>query len=153
VAHTRGRWRWQPLGLVSLFAAIVETLIALSIAYVAVEEHFHFRRTRRADRMGAHRHRCFAFGLLHGIGFASVLGEIGLFAGAFLHRLDLALTLASNSGKLAVIHGSRFLLLRRIRLGERRNLPEFCRIPDRWPPNCAQWAVVGANREDISNER
>jgi hypothetical protein len=67
-------------GLVIIRLALVEALIALSIVFVAVE-------TVRAQRgeAGITAHWpwlvAFAFGLLHGLGFASALGEIGLPAG------------------------------------------------------------------------
>jgi hypothetical protein len=59
-------------GLISVSPRIVEPLIALSIAYVAVENltTTHLRRSRVAI--------VFAFGLLHGMGFAGVLKELGL---------------------------------------------------------------------------
>ena len=60
------------LGLISLPSALVEPLIALSIVYVAIENLFHedLGRTRLAV--------VFAFGLLHGLGFATMLVEFGL---------------------------------------------------------------------------
>lgn len=60
------------LGYVSIHASIVEPLIAASIVYVAVENIF---------SRGINPWRTwvvFAFGLLHGLGFASVLGDVGL---------------------------------------------------------------------------
>ncbi len=60
------------LGLVSVNPAVVEPLIAASIVFVAVENIF-------ARRLHLWRPLViFAFGLLHGLGFASVLGEFGL---------------------------------------------------------------------------
>jgi hypothetical protein len=59
-------------GLVEINPSIVEPLIAASIVYVAVEN---------VLRQGLNRFRpvvIFGFGLLHGLGFASVLGEFGL---------------------------------------------------------------------------
>ncbi len=84
------------LEIFSLPAAVVEPLIALSIAYVAVENIF---------RPELHRSRLwlvFGFGLLHGLGFASVLAEFGM------PRDDFALALLSFNigiefGQLAVI--------------------------------------------------
>jgi hypothetical protein len=60
------------LGFISLPLALVEPLIALSIAYIAIENLFHenLGRTRLAV--------VFAFGLLHGLGFAAMLVEFGL---------------------------------------------------------------------------
>jgi hypothetical protein len=59
------------LGIVRLSPRIVEPAIALSIAYVAVEN--------LVVREPKHRWLLtFGFGLVHGFGFASVLAEIGL---------------------------------------------------------------------------
>lgn len=60
------------LALVSLPSALVESVIALSIAYVAFENLFpRFALSRRWTLS-------FAFGLVHGFGFSSVLQESGL---------------------------------------------------------------------------
>jgi hydrogenase/urease accessory protein HupE len=65
------------LGLVHVPPAPVEAVIALSIAFVAVE----ILRSR-AGRPGLAARSpwivAFAFGLLHGFGFAGALGEVGL---------------------------------------------------------------------------
>jgi hydrogenase/urease accessory protein HupE len=60
------------LGLVSLPSALVESVIALSIAYVAFENLFPRCALSRRWMIS------FAFGLIHGFGFSSVLQEIGL---------------------------------------------------------------------------
>ncbi len=59
-------------GVVRLPPSLVEPLIALSIAYVAIENLFtsELKPWRPAV--------VFVFGLLHGLGFAGVLGELGL---------------------------------------------------------------------------
>lgn len=59
------------LGWVSLPAALVEAIIALSVLVLAVNNIRPFLPTSRW-------HYAFLFGLLHGFGFASVLGELGL---------------------------------------------------------------------------
>ena len=60
------------LGMVNLPSALVEAVIALSIAYVAFENLFpRFAISRRWTIS-------FLFGLMHGFGFSSVLQEIGL---------------------------------------------------------------------------
>jgi hydrogenase/urease accessory protein HupE len=58
--------------VVSLSAALVEPLIALSIVYVAVENVLTGRLTPWRPAV------VFGFGLLHGLGFAGVLRELGL---------------------------------------------------------------------------
>jgi hypothetical protein len=84
------------LGIVSLSPAIVEPLIALSIAYVAVENLF---TAELSPWRGA---LVFVFGLLHGLGFAGVLGELGMPAGQFTVAL-VAFNVGVELGQLAVI--------------------------------------------------
>jgi hypothetical protein len=59
-------------GLVALSPQVIEPLIALSIAYVAVENLFMGQLNRFRLTV------IFVFGLLHGLGFASMLIEFGL---------------------------------------------------------------------------
>ena len=59
------------LGLVHLSPALVEPAIALSIVYVGIEN---FWRPRPARRVAV----TFLLGLVHGFGFAGLLGELGL---------------------------------------------------------------------------
>lgn len=71
------------LGVFSLPLSIVEPLIALSIALVAFENII-------TDRIHPWRPiLVFLFGLLHGLGFAGVLGDIGLPQGDFIWALIL----------------------------------------------------------------
>lgn len=83
-------------GIVSLPARIVEPLIALSIAYVAVENLF--TRDLKPWRVAL----VFTFGLLHGLGFAGVLRELGLPREEFLTAL-LTFNLGVEGGQLTVI--------------------------------------------------
>ena len=69
------------LEFVSLPAAPVEALIALSIAWVAAEN---LARVRPMSRRWV---VAFAFGLIHGFGFASVLRDIGLPSRSLLSSL------------------------------------------------------------------
>ena len=108
--------RWRPLlGQVTLFTLahtttlmlastghivvspnLVEPLIAASIIYVAFEN-------LRSERLHAGRLLViFAFGLLHGLGFASVLGDIGLADGQFMIRL-IGFNIGVELGQLAVL--------------------------------------------------
>jgi hypothetical protein len=84
------------LGVVSLPSSIVEPLIALSIAYVAVENLF---TTELSPWRGT---LVFVFGLLHGLGFAGVLSELGMPAGQFPVAL-IAFNVGVELGQLAVI--------------------------------------------------
>lgn len=83
------------LGLVALPVRVVEPAIALSIAYVAIENLLN----------PAPRHRwlvTFGFGLVHGFGFASVLKEIGLPDKGLVLSL-LSFNLGVEVGQLAVV--------------------------------------------------
>lgn len=83
-------------GIVSLPSSVVEPLIALSIVYVAVENVF-------TAKLHAWRPVVvFCFGLLHGMGFAGVLSEIGLPRSEFVPAL-LSFNLGVECGQLAVI--------------------------------------------------
>ncbi len=84
------------LGIVAVPAAIVEPLIAASIIFVAVENIFTTGLSRSRPFV------VFGFGLLHGLGFASVLGEIGLPREAFVPAL-VGFNLGVELGQLAVI--------------------------------------------------
>ena len=84
------------LGIVSLPSSIVEPLIAFSIAYVAVENLF---TTELSPWRGA---LVFLFGLLHGLGFAGVLGELGMPRGQFGLAL-VSFNVGVELGQLSVI--------------------------------------------------
>ncbi len=83
-------------GVVSLPASIVEPLIALSIVYVAIENVI-------SDKLGRFRVALvFAFGLLHGLGFAGVLHELGLPKSQVFPAL-LSFNVGVELGQLTVI--------------------------------------------------
>ncbi len=84
---------------------IVEAIIAASIVYVAVENILGGRK----DRIGWNRIAVvFGFGLLHGLGFASVLSEFGL-GNHFVASL-ISFNIGVELGQLSVI-AVAFLLL------------------------------------------
>jgi HupE / UreJ protein len=87
------------LGIVSIPASIVEPLIAASIVYVAVENIF---GGKDAGASWSRIAVVFAFGLLHGLGFASVLGDVGLPEGRFAVAL-IGFNIGVELGQLAVI--------------------------------------------------
>jgi hypothetical protein len=83
------------LGIVALPSRLVESIIAASIVYVAAENLW-----RGAD--ASHRWRItFAFGLVHGFGFATVLRELGLPAEGLARSL-LAFNLGVEIGQIAI---------------------------------------------------
>lgn len=67
------------LGVWAPSPAIVEPAIALSIAYVGVENFWRLKKSPNADDHARGRWKItFPFGLVHGFGFAGALQEIGL---------------------------------------------------------------------------
>lgn len=95
VAHT-ATLALSTLGVVRLPPSVVEPLIALSIAYVAVENTI--SSTLRPWRIAL----VFGFGLLHGLGFAGALGALVLPRGELLAGL-LAFNAGVELGQLAVL--------------------------------------------------
>jgi hypothetical protein len=95
VAHT-ATLALSTQGVVELPSRIVETLIALSIVYVGVEN------LARAELRWFRLLLVFAFGLLHGLGFAGVLRGLGWPEGRKLTAL-LAFNAGVELGQLAVI--------------------------------------------------
>ncbi len=114
------------LKLIPVAAAPVEAVIALSIVYVAVEL-LNARRGAIGIAQRAPWLIAFAFGLLHGFGFAGALAETGLPA----DNIPLALLLFNigiEVGQLAFVATVLALLA----LGRR------------YTPSGAQWVVRGA---------
>jgi len=83
-------------GIVSLPARVVEPMIALSIAYVAIEN------LVTSDVKPWRLALVFSFGLLHGMGFAGVLRELGLPRSQFLTAL-LTFNAGVEAGQLTVV--------------------------------------------------
>lgn len=90
-------------GVVSLPASIVEPLIALSIVYVA------FENLVASELTPCRLALVFAFGLLHGLGFAGVLRELALPRGAFVTGL-VTFNLGVEAGQVTVIAGATLLV-------------------------------------------
>lgn len=108
------------LGIVSVSPSIVEPLIALSIVYVAVENLFRHRLSSARIAL------VFGFGLLHGLGFAGVLSEIGLDPTSFIPSL-IAFNIGVELGQLTVI-ALMFALLG-YWLGKTEHWERWVRIP------------------------
>ncbi len=83
------------LGIVSVPGWIIEPLIALSIAFVAIEA--------LTQRLAAHRWKiALGFGLVHGFGFANALTELKLDTGAMIQALA-GYNLGVELGQLAIV--------------------------------------------------
>ena len=83
-------------GVVKIPASIVEPLIATSIVYVGVENIIGRRNLKGRTAF------VFGLGLLHGLGFASVLGDYGIASGRFVQAL-IGFNIGVELGQLAVI--------------------------------------------------
>jgi hypothetical protein len=83
-------------GLIGAPPSVVEPLIAVSIAYVAIEN------IALAELKPWRVALVFAFGLLHGMGFAGVLSELGLPRGEFVTAL-VTFNAGVEAGQLLVI--------------------------------------------------
>ena len=82
--------------VITLPASIVEPLIALSIAYIGIENIFaHKLKNSRLVLV-------FAFGLLHGLGFASVLADFGMPESAYATAL-IGFNLGVEIGQLVIL--------------------------------------------------
>lgn len=109
------------LGYVNIPGSIVEPIIAASIVYVAVENIV-------SDKL--HRWRpavIFVFGLLHGLGFASVLGEFGLPEGQFIPAL-IGFNIGVEIGQLTVIAMAFALVLLARRVDEGDTHPKIGQV-------------------------
>ena len=91
------------LKIIVIPAIIVEPIIALSICFIAIENLFteNIRRTRP--------YIIFIFGLLHGLGFAGVLNEIGVSANLFISSL-VSFNVGVELGQISVIILSYLLI-------------------------------------------
>jgi hypothetical protein len=90
-------------GYIKPLPAVVEPIIALSIFFVAAENIL--VRELRPSRLAV----VFAFGLIHGMGFAGVLSELGLPPSDYLVAL-LSFNVGVELGQIAVILLAYFLL-------------------------------------------
>jgi len=90
-------------GIFDLSAQIVQPLIALSIVYVGIENIFN--RGLKKSRLVL----VFAFGLLHGIGFATMLADFGMPDGAFATGL-ISFNIGVELGQLSILLGAYLLI-------------------------------------------
>jgi len=91
------------LNIITIPAIIVEPIIALSIFFIAIENLFteNIRSTRP--------YIVFIFGLLHGLGFAGVLNEIGISTDLFVLSL-ISFNIGVELGQISVIIFSYVLI-------------------------------------------
>lgn len=104
------------LGLVTVPGSVVEPLIAASIVFVGLEN------LRGRGNVKVRTSLVFAFGLLHGLGFASVLGEFGISASSFIAAL-LGFNVGVEIAQLALILAALALIWAATRLSARAPLP------------------------------
>jgi len=90
-------------GIISLPASIVEPLIALSIVYIGIENVVS-KRLKNSRLL-----LVFLFGLLHGLGFASVLADFGLPNNDFVTAL-ISFNIGVELGQLVIILGAFILV-------------------------------------------
>jgi hypothetical protein len=102
------------LGYVRIPGSIVEPLIAASIVFVAVENIWAHGISKWRPVV------VFGFGLLHGLGFASVLGEFGLPEGTFIPAL-IGFNVGVELGQLAVIVVMFLCIWQAVRVDRGRN--------------------------------
>ncbi len=91
--------------LINIAPGITEPLISLSIVYVALENIF--SPTLKPSRYGV----VFIFGLIHGLGFAGVLGSIGLPQNAYIVSL-IMFNVGIELGQITIIVLAYLLLAR-----------------------------------------
>ncbi len=90
-------------GVISIPSSIVEPLIALSIAYIGLENIL--SKKLKNSRLLI----VFLFGLIHGLGFASVLSDFGMPANAFMTAL-ISFNIGVELGQLAILIGIWLLI-------------------------------------------
>ncbi len=103
------------IGTIDVSAKIVEPLIAFSIAYVAIENLMTHQSIKRKSII------VFLFGLIHGLGFASMLKEFKMAPDSFTTTLigfNVGVELAQLLIVLGVVSG--LLILRRLKLNYRQ---------------------------------
>ncbi len=101
VAHT-ATLGLAAAGVISPSAAVVEPLIAFTIAFVAIENLVFKDMTKWRPLV------VFGFGLIHGLGFAGFFGELGLPPGQFWSAL-IGFNVGVEIGQLSVVLAAALL--------------------------------------------
>ncbi|MBF0265628.1 MAG: HupE/UreJ family protein [Gammaproteobacteria bacterium] len=109
-------------GIIQLSSSIVEPLIALSIAFIAIENILKVKRDYVSSKENIFRMLIiFSFGLLHGMGFATMLKEFGLPNHAFYTAL-FSFNIGVEIAQLSVIIFSYMIFIKMVKtLTERSN--------------------------------
>ena len=84
------------LNIIQISNSIVEPIIALSITYVAIENIFFTQLTKWRPAV------VFLFGLLHGLGFAGILNEIGVPESYFIASL-ISFNIGVELGQIGIL--------------------------------------------------
>jgi len=102
-------------GVVEVSARIVEPLIAFSIAYVAIENLLVKQSIIRKSVV------VFLFGLIHGLGFATMLKEFEMLPDSFLTTL-IGFNVGVELAQVVIVLGvvGVLLILRRLKLNYRQ---------------------------------
>ena len=95
-------------GVIHPLSSVIEPIIALSIAFIAIENIF--ITSLKWWRVLI----VFAFGLVHGMGFAGVLSEIGLPGENFLNAI-ISFNVGVELGQVAVILAANFIVVKWIK--------------------------------------
>jgi hypothetical protein len=125
------------MGLVTISGSIVEPLIAASIVYVAFENILARGLTRWRPFV------VFGFGLLHGLGFASVLGEFGLPEAQFIPAL-IGFNVGVEIGQLTVIALAATTLWLGCFTASRARLTSADALVAKYPVMFRAWSVTGS---------
>ena len=125
------------LGHVNVPGSVVEPLIAASIVYVAVENIFSRGLTPWRPAV------VFGFGLLHGLGFASVLGEFGLPEGQFIPAL-IGFNVGVELGQLAVIAMAAIALWLGCKAAVAARLTGVEELVAEYPVMFRAWSMTGS---------
>jgi hypothetical protein len=90
-------------GIVIYNSKMIEPLIALTILYTAIENIFFAEKSKIRYLL------IFAFGLIHGLGFATALKEIGIPKAQFFSSL-LSFNIGVELGQITIILGAYILI-------------------------------------------
>lgn len=88
--------------IVTIPSQVVEILIALSIVYIALRNINLLRQNKYLIHLSKHWMITFGFGLVHGLGFASVLMETSIPSGLFIPAL-LMFNLGVELGQVSIL--------------------------------------------------